>query len=137
LTSNYLYSVPAANLLTPSSDPLAEIMAANNVTNLGQRGGNANGFEGDNNGLVYQCMPEHNAIYVYNPETLRTEPFVRDPRIIWPDGASIGEDGYLYMNINQLPYQPNWNEGVDGRTFPGAVLRVKLPNGGKKIMTLG
>jgi sugar lactone lactonase YvrE len=136
LTSDYLYSIPSANLRVPSSDPLAEIMAANNVTNHGQRGGNANGFEGDTNGLIYQCMPEHNAIYAYNPETLRTEGFVRDPRIIWPDGAAIGEDGYLYMNINQLPYQPNWNYGVDGRVHPGAVLRVKLANGGSKITSL-
>jgi sugar lactone lactonase YvrE len=136
LTSDYLYSIPTANLLTPSTDPLAEIEAANNVTNHGQRGGNANGFEGDSNGLIYQLIPEHNAIYAYNPQTLLNEAFVRDPRIIWPDGASIGEDGYLYMNINQLPYQPMWNYGVDGRTFPGAVLRVKLPNGGSKITSL-
>jgi sugar lactone lactonase YvrE len=136
LTTDFLYSIPAANLRVPSSDPLAELMAANNVTNHGQRGGNANGFEGDTNGLIYQCMPEHNAIYYYNPQTLRTEPFVRDPRIIWPDGASVGEDGYLYMNINQLPCQPNWNYGVDGRVHPGAVLRVKLPNGGSKITSL-
>lgn len=137
LTSNYLYSVPAANLLARlENNPLVEIEAANNVTSHGQRGGNANGFEGDSNGLIYQLMPEHNAVYAYDPQTLRTEPFVRDPRIIWPDGASVGEDGYMYLNINQLPYQPMWNEGVDGRTHPGAVLRCKLPNGGRKIMGL-
>jgi sugar lactone lactonase YvrE len=136
LTSDYLYSIPTLNLRARDTNPLAEIEAKNNVTNRGQRGGNANGFEGDDNGLIYQCMPEHNAIYVYNPLTLRSELFVRDPRIIWPDGASIGEDGYLYMNINQLPYQPMWNYGVDGRTWPGAVLRVKLPGGGAKIRSL-
>jgi sugar lactone lactonase YvrE len=134
LTSDYLYSVPTANLLT--RDVLAEIKAANNVSNHGQRGGNANGFEGDSNGRIYQLMPEHNAVYAYNPQTLQTEPFVRDPRIIWPDGASIGEDGYMYLNINQLPYQPMWNNGTDLRTYPGAVLRCKLPNGGTKITGL-
>jgi sugar lactone lactonase YvrE len=137
LTSNYLYSIPTANLLSRiASNPLAEIAAANNVTNHGQRGGNANGFEGDSNGLIYQLIPEHNAVYAYNPATLQTEPFVRDPRIIWPDGASVGEDGYMYLNINQLPYQPNWNEGVDKRQYPGAVVRCKLANGGKKITGL-
>jgi sugar lactone lactonase YvrE len=137
LTSTYLYSVPTKNLRSRvSDDPLAEIEAANNVTNHGQRGGNANGFEGDTNGLIYQLIPEHNAVYAYNPETLQTEPFVRDPRIIWPDGASIGEDGYMYLNINQLPYQPNWNEGVDKRTYPGVVVRCKLANGGRKITGL-
>ncbi|KAF2705902.1 hypothetical protein K504DRAFT_459989 [Pleomassaria siparia CBS 279.74] len=137
LTTNYLYSIPTANLLTPPTDPLAELAAANNVTNHGQRGGNANGFEGDSNGLIYQLMPEHNAIYYYDPADLQTKPFVRDPRIIWPDGASIAEDGYLYMNINQLPYQPLWNNGSDLRTWPGAVLRCKLPGSGTKIMSLG
>jgi len=138
LTSDYLYSVPTANLLARTEDDsLAEIKAANNVTNHGQRGGNANGFEGDSNGLVYQLMPEHNAVYAYNPSTLQTEPFIRDPRILWPDGATVGEDGYMYLNINQLPYQPMWNNGTDLRSFPGAVLRIKLPNGGSKITTLG
>jgi sugar lactone lactonase YvrE len=134
LTSDYLYSVPTANLL--ARDVLAEIKAANNVSNHGQRGGNANGFEGDSNGRIYQLMPEHNAVYAYNPQTLQTEPYVRDPRIIWPDGASIGEDGYMYLNINQLPYQPMWNNGTDLRTHPGAVLRCKLPDGGTKITGL-
>jgi sugar lactone lactonase YvrE len=136
LTSNYLYSVPTANLRAPPSDPLVEIAAATNVSNHGQRGGNANGFEGDSNGLIYQLMPEQNAIYAYDPRDLQTHGFVRDPRIIWPDGATIAEDGYIYMNINQLPYQPMWNNGTDLRTWPGAVLRCKLPAGGSKIMTL-
>jgi sugar lactone lactonase YvrE len=139
LTSNYLYSVPTANLrANPSSltNSLVEIEAANNVTHHGQRGGNANGFEGDSNGLIYQLIPEHNAVYAYNPETLLTQGVVMDPRIIWPDGASVGEDGYMYLNINQLPYQPNWNAGVDGRKKPGVVLRFKLENGGKKVTGL-
>ena len=136
LTSNTLYSIPTVNLRTDPANPLADLQAQNNVSSLGGRGGNANGFEGDNQGRIYMCMPEHNAVYVYDPKTLLVEPFVRDPRIIWPDGASVGQDGYLYVNVNQLPYQPNWNNGVDGRVFPGAVLRVRLPEGAGKIVGL-
>lgn len=51
-TSDHLYSIPTANLLAAPSNPLAEIAAAINVTNHGQRDGNANGFEGDSNGLI-------------------------------------------------------------------------------------
>lgn len=69
-------------------------------------------------------MPEHNAVYAYNPATLRTEPFVRDPRIIWPDGATIGQDGYMYININQLPYQPLWNNGEDLRYVVTPSVRI-------------
>ncbi|KAI8941777.1 hypothetical protein NX059_002980 [Plenodomus lindquistii] len=134
LTSNTLYSLPTLNLRArPTTNPLAELHAANNVSSLGGRGGNANGFEADSNGLIYQCMPEHNAVYVFDPATLQTRGFVRDPRILWPDGVTVGEDGYLYVHVNQLPYRPEWNDGVDGRVFPGAVLRVKLEGGGRKI----
>ncbi|KAK5944418.1 hypothetical protein PMZ80_003700 [Knufia obscura] len=140
INSRYLYRIPTASLLVTDDDPLAEQQASNNVTNLGQRGAEANGFEGDSNGLIYMCMPENNAIYYYDPNDLQVHGFVRDPRIIWPDGATIGADGYLYMMINQLPYQGGWNNGVGGnlglREWPGAILRAKLNNGGRKITTL-
>jgi len=136
LSANYLYSVPTANLRERDSNQLADVWAHANVSNHGQRGGNANGFEADSNGLIYQLMPEHNAVYYYDPSDGLTHGFVRDPRMVWPDGASVGSDGYIYLNINQLPYQADWNDGVDMRTYPGAILRAKLPNGGKKITSL-
>lgn len=102
LTSAYLYKIPSSNLRNNTS-PLAEIAAQNAVQNLGQRGGMANGFDSDSNGLVYMAMPENNAINIYDPSTLRARTFVRDPRIIWPDSIVTAEDGYLYININQLP----------------------------------
>ncbi|MCJ1390296.1 hypothetical protein MMC18_003154 [Xylographa bjoerkii] len=136
LTSDYMYSVPTYNLLLRPQDPLAEIAAHNNVSNLGQRGGQANGFEGDSNGLVYMSMPEQNSINIYNPSTLQAELYVRDPRIIWADSMSIASDGYIYYNINQLPYQAQWNNGTELRTFPGAVLRSKLPGNGTKATAL-
>ncbi|GAB7358989.1 hypothetical protein MBLNU230_g5062t2 [Neophaeotheca triangularis] len=137
LSTNYLYSIPTANLRERDSNPLAELHAHSNVSSHGQRGGDANGFEGDSDGRIYQLMPEHNAIYYFDQNDGQTHGFLRDPRIIWPDGASVGNDGYIYMNINQLPYQPDWNNGVDTREYPGAVLRAKLPEGASKIVTLG
>ncbi len=132
LSTNYLYSIPTQNLRERDTNKLAEVQAHANVSSHGQRGGNGNGFEGDTNGLIYQLMPEHNAVYYFDPNDGLTHGFVRDPRIIWPDGGSIGADGYLYLNINQLPYQPDWNYGVDTREHPGAILRCKLPNGERR-----
>ena len=141
INSRYLYRVSTAALLVTDDDSyLAEQAASNNVTNLGQRGAEANGFEGDNNGLIYMTIPENNALYYWDPNDLQAHGFVRDPRIIWPDGMTIGADGYAYMMINQLPYQGGWNNNVGGnlglREWPGAILRAKLNNGGKKITTL-
>ncbi|OQD77039.1 hypothetical protein PENDEC_c003G03191 [Penicillium decumbens] len=135
MTSDYLHSIETSYLLDHTSPTC--VQAANSaVRNLGQRGGNGNGFEGDTNGLIYQAMPEQNAVYAYDPTTLRTTPFLRDPRIIWPDGLSVSEDGYIYIIINQLPYQPMWNNGKDLRQLPGALLRAKLPNNGTKVQSL-
>ena len=81
LTSNYLYSIETQYLrANPANDTLSAQRASNNVKNLGQRGGNANGFSGDSNGAVYMLMPEQNAIYNYNTTTLQAEPYIRDPR---------------------------------------------------------
>lgn len=66
LTTDYLYSIETKYLRNnPRIDLLANKLAYDNVKNLGQRGGNANGFAGDSLGNVYMLMPEHNAIYIY------------------------------------------------------------------------
>ena len=132
LTTNALYSIETKYLRDHTS-PAANEIASHNVKWLGERGGDANGFEGDSNGLIYQLIPSQNAIFAYDPAQAKTIPFIRDPRILWPDSASVAEDGYLYVNINQLPFQPAWNNGTDLRVHPGAILRAKLPNGGSKI----
>lgn len=81
LTSDYLYSVETQYLrANPANDTLSSQRASNNVHNLGQRGGNANGFSGDSNGVIYMLMPEQNAINIYNTTSLQAELYVRDPR---------------------------------------------------------
>ncbi|KAI0015751.1 major royal jelly protein-domain-containing protein [Xylariomycetidae sp. FL0641] len=133
LTTDYLYSIETAYLrVRPDSNPMADKLAFDNVKKLSQRGGNANGFTGDSLGNVYMLMPEHNAIYIYNYTTHLTMPYVRDPRILWPDSANVGWDGYVYFTINQLPLQANWNNGIDRRQRPGLILRAKLPDGASK-----
>lgn len=81
-------------------------------------------------------MPEQNAIYIYHDSTLQAEPYVRDSRIIWPDSSNVGFDGYIYFNINQLLYQPDWNNGSHLRRYPGVILRSKLANNGTKSTVL-
>ncbi|KAH8786331.1 hypothetical protein F5882DRAFT_496979 [Hyaloscypha sp. PMI_1271] len=57
--------------------------------------------------------------------TVQAQPYVYDPRTIWCDSAN-------------LPYQPDWNAGVDRRQHPGLILRrSRLPNGVNKNMILG
>jgi len=79
----------------------------------------------------------YSGVYFFNPMDLQTHGWVEDPRILWPDSASIGFDGYFYVTVTHLFDQPDWNFGVDSRIKPGAILRMKLPNNGTKITTLG
>ena len=82
LTSTTLYSIPTANLRERDSNPLAETWAHANVSSKGQRGADANGFEGDSNGLIYQLMPTQNAVYYFDPNDGLTHGWLRDPRIL-------------------------------------------------------
>lgn len=38
-------------------------------------------------------------------------------------------------NTKQLPYQPDWNNGVDKRQYPGLILRAKLPGNATKSVS--
>ncbi|RYP63696.1 hypothetical protein DL769_006890 [Monosporascus sp. CRB-8-3] len=109
-----------------NSDSLANKRMSDNARSLGQRGGNAKGFVEDSLGNVHMLMLE--AIYT----TRLTEPYVRDPGIIRSDSANAGFDGYLYLTINQLPYQADWNAGVEGRVHSDLILRSKQPDGASK-----
>ena len=131
LTADTLYSIPTSRLRDTSV--AAEERARHAVSNLGQRGGLANGFESDSNGLIYQLVPSQNAIYTYDPEKAQQTSFVRDPRILWPDSASVAEDGYIYWNVNQLNFAPSSHNGSDLRIKPGVMLRAKCPGNGTKI----
>ena len=97
LTSTQLYSVPTANLRARDEDPLAELAAHGNVSHRGQHGGDGNGFEGDTTGKVWICQPTENALYYYDPADLQAHGWVRDPRILWPDGASVGFGKFFEM----------------------------------------
>jgi hypothetical protein len=46
----------------------------------------------------------------------------------------VGTDGYLYFTVNQLVFGTNTCPGTDRRKRPFAVFRVKLPNGGTKVL---
>lgn len=156
-SSDYLYSISTANLNSPNTSTNAVVA----VQEWGQKGGKANGFASDSNGMLYLAMPESNAIYLWNTTTGRAEPYVRDPRSVYPERAFVSFcDGYIYWIATQLQYQPAWNGGVgalflypmvsfvnlvlirlhsnaDGRQYPGLILRSLLPNNATANIFLG
>ncbi|KAL1700786.1 hypothetical protein EV121DRAFT_294886 [Schizophyllum commune] len=125
--SRDLYRVPTELLrVNPQHDRSAIIKAASAVHYLGEVGGEADGLETDDTGKLYLTSPEHNAINIYNPETGLIEPFVRDPRIAWPDTLAVGYDGYLYVTLPQYWLGPTLQNGTDKRVPPFALARVPI-----------
>ncbi|KAL1716404.1 major royal jelly protein-domain-containing protein [Schizophyllum commune] len=127
ISSRDFYRVPTAPLLVnPLHDSTATVKAANSVQYLGELGGAADGLESDSTGKVYVTSPEHNAINIYNPDTGLVEPFVRDPRLAWPDTLAVADDGYLYVTLPQLWLSAAFQNGTDKRQKPFALARVPI-----------
>jgi sugar lactone lactonase YvrE len=58
-------------------------------------------------------------------KNLKMTTLVQDQRLIWPDSYSIA-DGYLYISCSQIQKQPEYNNGVNKRTSPYTIYRLKL-----------
>ncbi len=86
----------------------------------------SDGLESDTAGNVYLSDPVTNSIHRWNPATGLVETIVHDPRLLWPDTMSVANDGYLYVNANQLNRQPTMHNGVDERVKPYTMFRVKI-----------
>lgn len=54
-------------------------------------------------------------------------PLVRDDRFDWPDNVQTGEDGALYVAVNQLHKSPPATGAEDAGTAPYYIFRVTLP----------
>ncbi|KAH6704362.1 major royal jelly protein [Leptodontidium sp. MPI-SDFR-AT-0119] len=131
LGSRYLYSVPTALLRSRSAT--SELMAQQAIRNRGQKG-MSDGFESDSNGYLYIGNSEQNAVNLYNAANGTVNVLVRDPRINWVDTMSVTVDGYLYFSCNQLHLTPAIYPGTDRRTKPWVLFKVKLPDGGGKVI---
>jgi len=51
---------------------------------------------------------------------------VQDSSLIWPDSYQVTDDGYLYVSCSQIHRQPDYNNGVNRRTSPYRIYRIKL-----------
>ncbi|KAF2147358.1 uncharacterized protein K452DRAFT_348110 [Aplosporella prunicola CBS 121167] len=131
VAGRYLHSVPTKYLRDRSQN--SDLLAQGSIQSRGQKGV-SDGYETDSNGLIFVGNMEQNAVNWFNPQNATTEVFVRDPRINWVDTMSIGTDGYLYFTVNQLCFASSFWPGTDRRQRPFALFKVKLPDGGSKVL---
>lgn len=99
LTARHLHALDTA-LLQDMSTPDATLAAA--VVDLGDKGTNTDGLGADNRGLIYYTMLEGQGIGIYDPAAKIYKPFISDERMIWVDGMTFDNKGYLIFNSNRL-----------------------------------
>lgn len=116
-----LYSVPTAALRDPG---LSEQVLSGLVTDLGVKG-MSDGLESDAQGNVYAGDLERQAIVRRNPDG-RIETIAASDQLKFTDTFTLGYDGYLYFTVNQINRQPGFNNGVDRRTQPYQVMRLRI-----------
>lgn len=79
----------------------------------------------DKAGNLYLGDIEHYSMKKLDAQhTLST--LFEDERLIWPDSYAVSDDGYLFISCSQIQKQPEYNEGVNKRTTPYAIYKVKL-----------
>jgi sugar lactone lactonase YvrE len=121
LTDDKLYLIETRFLRDTSMNPLA---LGAKVQDLGHFT-TSDGLEIDSLGNVYLGDLEKHRI-VRIDTTLKMSVFIEDERLIWPDSYQISKDGYLYISCSQIDKQPEFNDGVNKRTSPYKIFKIRL-----------
>lgn len=121
LTDDKLYKIKTADLRNAK---LSEADLAKAVVDLGHVS-ITDGMEFDKKGNLYFGDMEHNTILRITPDLKKTV-LVEDSRLLWPDSYAISKDGYLYISTSEVQTAPPFNNGVDTRTLPYGLFRLKV-----------
>ncbi len=84
------------------------------------------GMEFDKKGNLYLGDPTTYSMVQVTPD-LKPHIWIKDKELIWPDTYSISKDGYIFITTSQIHKLPDYNEGINKRTSPYMVFKVKLP----------
>ncbi len=98
LTGRHLYRIKTEYLRNP--DFTIEEVA--DAVELMGRTGAADGMIFGSNGKLYLSSIENNAIKTFDPATKKMKTAVKDPRIVWPNSFSCGQDGFIYFTTSRI-----------------------------------
>ncbi len=123
LTDDYLYRIQTAYLVDTTMDAGVLASKVDTVGNFAV----TDGMEFDRKGNLYLGDIANNTIVRIDTGN-HVQILVSDKRLIWPDSYQVTDDGYLYVSCSQIQMQPPFNEGVNKRTTPYTIYRIKLPD---------
>jgi len=121
LTDDKLYRIRTEYL---RDETMSSAQLGNKVEDLGHFAP-TDGMIFDHKGNLYIGDMRKNTILRITPD-LKMETVIVDGHLIWPDSYSISKDGWLYISCSQIQKQPEYNEGVNKRTEPYAIYKLKI-----------
>ena len=121
MTATAMYRVATADLLDES---LSDEELAARVERYGDKV-ISDGSTVDAAGNVYITAMTDNAIGVTKPDGTYEVLYQSDAELPWPDGFSMGVDGYVYATINELHRSPVLNGGEDASLGTYRIVRFE------------
>lgn len=85
----------------------------------------SDGMTIDAAGNIYLTSVNSGEIGIIDAATRTYRTYLKDARLVWPDGFAFGPDGMLYVTINQLNRAAPLNLGKDAGVKPYLVARFK------------
>lgn len=127
MTGSAMYRIPTKAL---NDESLSDAALAETVERYGDKV-ISDGSTVDAEGNVYITAMTDNAIGVTKPDGTYEVLYQSDDDLPWPDGFSMGVDGYVYATINELHRSPVLNGGEDASI--GTYRIVRFPALGTAI----
>jgi len=121
ITDDKLYRIRTAYLRDGS---LKDSQLLKRVEDLGHFT-TTDGMEFDKQGNLYFGDIENDSIVKITPDFKKTT-LVKDDRLLWPDSYAMSADSYLYISTSQVQTAPPFNGGVDKRSLPYGIFRLKV-----------
>ena len=118
MTGRSWYAVPARLFRDGASD--ADIAKA--IVRVGDKPISDGATTDANGNHFFTNLTEHGIDVLTTDGTLA--PFIRDPRLAWPDGIQFGANSSLYISVNQLNTTPAFTGGADEGKAPYYILRT-------------
>lgn len=121
MTASAMYRIRTTDLLDES---LSDADLEARVERYGDKP-ISDGSTVDTGGNVYITAMTDNALGVTKPDSSYEVLYQSDDELPWPDGFSIGADGYVYATINELHRSPVLNGGEDASQGIYKIVRFK------------
>lgn len=121
LNKKYVYRIKMADI---ANEQLTDKQIGERVEQYAQKPVNGGlSIDADNN--LYLTIVGERTVGVIDAKTRQYRDYTYDKEMIWPDGVSIGPEGYMYTGAAQLPLSAQLNNGKAENKAPYYIFRFK------------